>query len=143
MKSYTVKKIGKIGDHDPKYGQRWRGSVEEAQMEISFNTMEQIDFIPEGAKLEFEERLIKETKGSAEKPPREYMQLKKVRVSGGTTKPEAPQASSSLEHKIDQILEIVKELRGEPDRTPDDYRDEETVVTDIGDDPIDLSEIPF
>jgi hypothetical protein len=145
--NYTAKKIGPIGDNDPKYGQKYWGTVEEAQMEVSFNLMNPVD-ISEGAKLDFEEKMIRETKGSEEKPPREYMFLKKVKVSGAGPQTSIPTSSGPSRlpkmtyDLVKQNNELLKKLVGEESEQPEDSKKEEKVA-ELDDEPINLDDIPF
>lgn len=124
MGTYTAKKIGAMGDKHEVYGVKYWGTVEEAQMEVSFNLPDKRE-IPAGAKIEFDERLIRETKGSDEKPSREYMQLKKVHISGSqgggadehpSDSPKATQAPQNPEVAVDLMTkeqgdEIIRLLK--------------------------------
>lgn len=145
---YTSKKIGPIGDHDPKYGQRYWGHVAEADMEVSFNLMNPKD-IEEGMVLEFEEKSIRETRGSEEKPPREYLQLKKVRVIGTPTVTSAPKSNPDIAKKLDTIIgnqklimSWLRELAGKDEPSEEPQGD----TVDTGFDPdseVNIKDIPF
>lgn len=135
---YTVIKVGKLGSHDPKFGTRYWGRVEESQMEVSFNLLDPVD-IPEGAELESEERLIKETKGTPEKPSREYLQLKKVKVFGG--KPEVSTSASVSAPGQDRILEELRKQTALLQKLVGDSQ-EDTVVDLDPEETIDLDQIP-
>lgn len=146
---YTIKTANKLGNFDAKYGQRWWGTVDEAQFEVSWNTMnETADYFP-GQKIEFEERLMKKTQGTAEKPSRDYLFLRKVKTIGGpqgvssppaAQSPENPQDATTLqniESKLDEVLALLKVENKVSEKVMDD------VVADIGDGEINLADIPF
>lgn len=101
---YTAKKIVPLGKFDETYGQRYWGSVEEAEMPVSFNLMKPIN-ISEGAELEFEEKVIKESKKGTE-----YMFLRKVKVSGNSPAEIVKTESKNIESKLDAIAGDVKLL---------------------------------
>lgn len=149
MDKFTAIEIRAIGDHDPKYGTRYWGRVEDSDMPVSFNLMNPVD-IPTGASIEFEERVIKKTGPQSKNPGSEYQFLRKVKVGGGIPVPHvsAPNAPTDLVlAKLDEILALLKipahkSLKEAWDETnlgkaPD------VVDNDIGDGPIDLDEIPF
>jgi hypothetical protein len=105
MKSYTTIKITPMGDYDQKFGQTYWGTVEEAQMPVRFNLMNPVNF-DEGMPFGCEEAVIKESsKGT------EYLQLRKVKVSGGTAPShdgvKTPQQLDRIEAKLDQLLEKI------------------------------------
>lgn len=134
---YKVKKMNPLGDHDEKYGTRYWGEVEEADMPVSFNLMNPKD-IPAGAELEFEEKTIKETKKGTE-----YMFLRKVRVLGGApsqTQLPAPDITQKLDAIIGNqklMMSWLRELAGKEEP-------EEDKVVDVDpDEEVDLSSIPF
>lgn len=81
MSEYTIKYMRPLGDYDQKYGQKYWGKVEEADMDVSFNLMNPKDF-EEGDKITYGEKLIRETKAG-----KEYMQLRKVTLDGQTGLP--------------------------------------------------------
>lgn len=144
---FTAKKINPLGEHDPKYGQRYWGYTEDSEMPISFNLMTPVD-IPEGATLEFEERTIKESKKGTE-----YLFLKKVKVVGGESLAKLPANDSTklLELVYDDTQEILRLLKKDDSgastslkETWDKTTKQEDVVDDnVDDEPMDLSAIPF
>ncbi len=145
MGNYTVKKVGPIGDHDVKYGQRYWGTVEEADMEISFNLMNPRDIEP-GMKLDFDEKVIRETKGSPDKPPREYMQLRKVRVSGVAPGQQTVTPAPDITQKLDAIIGNQKLIMSWLRQLVGDEKEEDApdkVVEVDDEEEINLDDIPF
>lgn len=154
MDKFTAIEIRAIGEHDPKYGTRYWGRVEDSDMPVSFNLMNPVD-IPIGASIEFEERVIKKTGPQSKNPGSEYQFLRKVKVGGGIPRMSTPASRgegapqgdlSSIEAKIDEILALLKipahkSLKEAWDET--NLGKHDTVVEDIGDGPIDLDAIPF
>lgn len=110
MKQFTISKINKLGDYDQKFGQSWWGEVNEQLEPVKFNMM--AGNPQAGDTITCEEVLLKtSTKGT------DYHQLKKVKIVerasdtslGSTDK--IPQAiAGHSEHKLDQILELIKEI---------------------------------
>lgn len=142
--NYTAKKINPLGDFDNKYGQRYWGAVNESAMPVSFNLMTPIN-ISEGAELEFEEKVVKESKKGTE-----YMFLRKVKVSGNSATEIVKTESKNIEQKLDAIagdvkllLSFVRQLQKESTKTQEPEPEEDNVTEDIGDEPMDLSQIPF
>jgi len=79
---YTISKIGAMGEAEEPYGQRWWGTAEGSDLEISFYTRSDVQ-VHAGSKITAEEKVIKMTKPKPDKPSREYVFLKKVKVVGG------------------------------------------------------------
>jgi len=100
---YTAKRITPLGDHDPKYGTRYWGSVHDSDMPVSFNLMNPVD-INDGATLEFEEKVVKESKKGTE-----YFFLRKVKVEGNAiqTSMAAPADLTSVHEQLDKILKLL------------------------------------
>ena len=142
---FKVKKVNALGDHDEKYGQRYWGETYDSDMAISFNLMNPVE-IPEGAELEFEERLIKETGPQSKNPGTEYLFLKKVKVLGATNKLALPtkdddKLAQLTYENTEEILRILKQtvppttLKENWDKTVE----KDTLVEDI-DEEIDMPE---
>ena len=97
-----------------------------------FNLME--GEVGDGSVISAETIEVKESKKGTE-----YHRLKKVRVVSRGEAP-VPKDSDKFQEivlaKLDEILELLA-------KEPEPKLEEEEVVTDIGDEPIDLSEIPF
>lgn len=141
--NFTAKKIGPIGEYDTKYGQRYWGHVEESDMEVSFNLMSPVN-IDEGVKLEFEEKTIKETKGSPEKPSREYLFLKKVKASGATAPPKQTSIDTDLSQKLDAIAGDVKLMLSFMRQVQKKLESPLDAVVDVDEnEEINLQDIPF
>ena len=145
---FKVKKVNALGSFDETYGQRYWGETYDSDMAISFNLMNPVE-IPEGAELEFEERLIKETGPNSKKPGTEYLFLKKVKVLGATQKLQLPikdddKLAQLTYENTEEILRILKQtvppttLKETWDKTV-----EKDTVEDIGEEPMDLNAIPF
>lgn len=139
MKQFVVKKASALGDKDPKYGQSYWCEVEEQIQPVMFNLME--GSVQEGDRITAEEILLKtSSKGT------EYHRLKKVKVEEASPRMVTPQAVSDndglakLEERVAKIEQhLFKELKND---TGDDSGKDE-VVTDIGDEPFNLDDIPF
>lgn len=84
---YIVNQINPLGDYDEKYGQRYWGHVHDSDYEVSFNLMNPVNIEP-GDTLDFEEKVIKESKKG-----KEYLFLRKVKVNAKDT-PTATQSPS-------------------------------------------------
>lgn len=131
-KTYTTIKISPLGDKDPKYGQTYYGTVEEAQMPVMFNLMNPVDF-EEGMPFTSEEYTVKTSKAG-----KDYMRLKKVKVLTGA-KPlatVAPVKDTLLEQIFNNTQEILAILKAET-------KVADRVIEDIGDEPVNLDDIPF
>lgn len=79
---FKIKNVNPIGGYDKTYGQRYWGQTYDADMDISFNMINPVDF-EEGNMIEFEERTIKQTSERSKNPGTEYLQLKKVKKITG------------------------------------------------------------
>ena len=137
---YTAKRITPLGDHDPKYGTRYWGSVHDSDMPVSFNLMNPVE-INDGATLEFEEKVIKESKKGTE-----YFFLRKVKVEGNAiqTSIPAPTDLTSIHEKLDKILSLLDKSGYEKAKeVADKLPRQDNVTEDIGDEPINIDDIPF
>ena len=146
---YTTIKITPMGEHDPKYGTRYWGTVQEADLPVSFNLLNPVN-VDEGAVLEYEERSERESKKGTM-----YVQLKKVKVLGGQAKVEQEKASQTSimgyarliyteQRKQTALLEKLAGVAYEPSDAPKE--DKVVELTDgevLGDEAIDLDQIPF
>lgn len=107
MKQFTLNKVSKLGDYDEEWGQVFWCEVNEDLMPVRFQ--KKMADIKPGSKIFAEE--VEEKPGK--KGP--YLQLKKVKVDEDAAK-DSPYAGTPSktpqgvsEHKLDQILELVKE----------------------------------
>lgn len=75
MGRFKAKQIRPLGEFDQKYGQKYWGLVHDSDYEVSFNLMHPVN-IDEGHTIDFEEKMLKETKSG-----KEYLFLRKVRVN--------------------------------------------------------------
>lgn len=96
---YKIKSVFPIGGYDKVYGQRYWGTTHDADMDISFNMMNPVDF-EDGDMIEYEEKAIKETSERSKNPGKEYLQLRKVKKVSGQPSLEQP----SLKEKWDERL---------------------------------------
>lgn len=107
----------KLGDKDPKYGTTWWGEVAEQLTPVKFNTMDDHQFTV-GDKITCEEKVMRRTNPDPEsgKQPREYEQLKKVKLLGvgnGTQERPTQQAATTGDT---MLLELVKDLHVKVDK---------------------------
>lgn len=135
-KQFTLDSVTKLGDHDEKYGTTYWCETRQQLEPVMFNSMDQ--HIGPGAEITCEEVLLKTSKKN-----KEYHRLKKVTVmshgEGEQQKSASPAPSS------DELLTLVKDnnrmlkiLTGEVEEKP-----KQDVVHDVGEEPIDLNDIPF
>lgn len=138
MSKFKVKQINPLGPFDQKYGQRYWGSVHDSDMAVSFNLMNPVE-LEEGMELEFEERLLKETGPQSKNPGTEYMQLRKVKVSGAKALPTSPPSDNTklLELIYDDTQAILKFVTPLIDKPAIDK------VADVPDGAVNLDDIPF
>lgn len=101
MKTFTINKAGKMGEHDQKYGQCFWCETNEQLEPVKFNLMQ--GEVVAGDTITCETVELKESNKGIE-----YHQLKKVKVV--TSGVPQPIKSSPSEHKLDQILELVREI---------------------------------
>ena len=132
-KILTAKEVKSMGELDPTYGQAYWGSVHEQAMPVKFNIKEVLD-IPDGAKIQAEEYVMK-TSGKGT----EYMQLRKVKVEGGSKQTAIVAPPSD----VMKLLEIINSKLDEILSKIDPPIKEDVVDEDIGDEPMDLKDIPF
>lgn len=143
--TYTAIEINALGDHDPKYGQRYWGKVEETHTPVSFNLLNPVA-IPIGAKIDYEEKLVKESKKGTE-----YFFLRKVKVSGGMAVQQPSSDSQKLlELVYEQTTEILQILKSDQPRASlrDSWdkattKEEDTVADLDPEEEIDIDSIPF
>lgn len=146
MPTYTLKNPKELGENDPKYGQTYWSYTHDSGTPVMFNLMD--GQVGDGSVINAETVELKQSaKGT------EYHRLKKVRVSGqqAITATKATDSELMLK-KLDEILELLKHApEGEPaslaqrwyKTTAKPEVEEDVVITDIGDEPINLDDIPF
>lgn len=139
MKQWTLKDPKPMGDRDPKYGQTWWSYTHDGDMPLMFNLME--GEVGDGSVVSAEEWVNKESaKGT------EYMRLRKVKIQG-SAKPVTKDDDKLLQLTYENTVEILKFLKppGSLKETWDKTvaKEEDTVVEDIGDEPMNLDGIPF
>lgn len=115
MHLYTVTKISKLGERDPKYGQTYWAEVRESDFPIMFNSSS--SFVSEGQALVAEEQEKKISKKGSE-----YLRLKKVKLAEteakeptkAEPKPELVAGHFNLiMRKLNDIHNDIKTLKGE------------------------------
>lgn len=143
MKTFTLKDPVPLGDKDPKYGQTYWSYTHDQDLPVMFNLME--GEVGDGTVVTTEEWVNKQSaKGT------EYMRLKKVKVTGQQAITATHPTNNELVlQKLDEILALlqapktsgfdkakaVRETFSEPDK--------DVVIEDIGDEPINIDDIPF
>lgn len=144
-KIYTLKDPTALGERDPKYGQTYWSYTHDSNTPVMFNLME--GSVGDGSVITAEEVLLKtSSKGT------EYHRLKKVHPTGeqAITATKATDTELILK-KLDEVLELLHDSQGyrqakETRATlpePEPTFQEDVVIEDIGDEPINLDDIPF
>lgn len=141
MDKYIISSAFAMGEPHDTYGQTWYAKVEEMQYPVMFNLMS--GTVQEGDRITFEEQTVQTFK-SGKSAGKEYRRLKKVKVEEGA--PRVVTADTIERHmaedqKNNDLEARVKALEDKVFgvKLPSGDR----VITEISDDPIDLSEIPF
>lgn len=151
MKTYTLKNPKALGDADPKYGQTYWSYTHDQDVPVMFNLMN--GEVGDWSVITAEEAVLKtSTKGT------DYHRLKKVTVSGQNPAAQsavAPAGNDLILQKLDEILAILKpsgyekakEVRSSlPAKDKVVELDDKPMTEDsfeLGDEPVDLSDIPF
>lgn len=141
MKEFTLKDPRAMGDADPKYGQSYWSYTHDSQTPVMFNLMD--GQVGEGSRISAETVELKtSSKGT------EYHRLRKVKILGQQQVTTSHKTNEELIlSKLDEVLSLLKEPKtlGQQwkDTTGKTPKQLDNVVEDIGDDPIDLSAIPF
>lgn len=132
MDKYIISSAFAMGEPHDTYGQTWYAKVEEMQYPVMFNLMS--GTVQEGDRITFEEQTVERFK-SGKSAGKEYRRLKKVKVEEGAPRiVEAPKESNDLEARVKALEDKVFGVK---------LPSGDHVVTEISDDPIDLSTIPF
>lgn len=152
MKQLTLNDPKPLGDKDPKYGQTYWSYTHDQEHPVMFNLME--GEVYDGSVIAAETVELKtSSKGT------DYHRLKKVKVIGQHSEPQLPTPppdSSKLLSLIYDDTQKILRLVGHKDneqlleRQPtlaSTWRkttgQEDTVTYDIGDEPINIEDIPF
>jgi len=144
---FQLAEINKLGDYDPKWGQKYWGNVSDDLLPISFNSQDQN--IVSGSKITAEEKIMKKSaKGT------DYWQLKKVKVVGVANDVDRRSASHGSQSQLDRIERKIDKLLGISDDLDNRILDEKglsrameeseiSMDDNIGEDPVDIDAIPF
>lgn len=148
MKTLTLKNPTALGERDPKYGQAYWSYTHDSDTPVMFNLMD--GEVGDGSVITAETIEVKESKNG-----NEYHRLKKVTIeSQSEITPHRKTDSEVILAKLDEILAILKadtavakkvsEKSGyeQAKETRKNFTADE-VVEDIGDEPINLADIPF
>jgi hypothetical protein len=162
MKQYTLKDPKPLGDKDSKYGQTYWSYSHDSDFPVMFNLME--GEVHDGSVITAETVELKTSnKGT------DYHRLKKVKISGQLTPPNAtagnptprftppaitPNDSSKMLRLIydntEKILGLVQSpqngtpsLKDEWDKVAPKDAEPDNIIEDIGDEPMNLEDIPF
>jgi hypothetical protein len=139
---YSLDKVNKMGDFDPKYGQSYWAEVGQGEKPIMFNSMDQT--ISDGAKIEAEERVEKRSQKGTD-----YYRLKKVKVTEKGVVGQYPEQGTPPQGLVyanidPNLVRMIKEIHESVVGTP---KPEDKLPTDAevmgGEIEPDLSSIPF
>lgn len=144
---YTLINPKPLGDNDPKYGQTWWSDSHDSDKPLMFNLM--TGEVGDGAVISFEESVNKQSaKGT------DYLRLRKVKVEspGAANGPVMTRSGDSgkllelIYSDTQKILQLVD--NGTPQTLSEAWQEtnkpaKDTVVEDIGEEPMNLSDIPF
>lgn len=140
--NYTLKDPKPMGDNDPKYGQIWWSQTHDSDKPVMFNLMS--GTVGDGAVISFEESINKQSaKGT------DYLRLRKVKIeSSGVTHGSAPPNDSSklltlIYEDTQKILKLVDTSGYDKAKVVAASLPRDTVVEDIGEEPINIDDIPF
>lgn len=147
MKEYSLKSVRPLGDNDPKYGQTFWCETYDQPEPVMFNLVG--ENVGEGACVSAETVELKTSaKGTS------YHRLKKVKIlpSRATSSREAALTPQLPPNDTKKTLELILENTSlileavKPKSLGDTWRETtkpDNVVEDIGDEPMNLDDIPF
>jgi len=148
-KEYTLKSVRPLGDNDPKFGQTYWADTHDQLEPVMFNLLN--GSVGEGARITAETVELKTSaKGTR------YHRLKKIKVLGGSQASQTPAVANDTGKTLELILENTQKILKLVDKSQPTLSESwkqttdqsltpvpDVVVEDIGDGPIDLSDIPF
>lgn len=158
MKQLTLKNPKYLPSDSPadelKYGKSYWSYTYDSETPVMFNLLE--GEVQDGTVINAEEVMLKTSKKGTE-----YHRLKKVRISGSQPSNSSAQRQSAapandtdkllelIFDNTDKTLKLVQKLAGEdePQSLADAWRsatkEPDNVVEDIGDEPMNINDIPF